>query len=293
MNILDTADLSKRYGRRPALEALNLHLEEGSVFGFLGPNGAGKTTAIRLFLGLLRPTGGQARIFGLDCWRQGGRIREDIGYLPGDLRLYPQLTARSALRLFGRIRRRDLMIKGAELVDSFGLDPLLRVSEMSRGTRQKLGLVIALAHEPRFVILDEPTTSLDPVMQERLKEHLLKLAQSGHTVFFSSHSLSEVERLCKRVAILRQGRVVCDAPIEELRSQARREVRISWSSGSQVSPVQLPAGLQIVERRENFWRCEIDGPAGPLIRWLADKELDDFTIAPPDLEKLFQRFYEE
>ena len=293
MSILDISNLTKFYGRRRALEALTLDLPEGTVFGFLGPNGAGKTTAIRVLVGLLRPTRGRARIFGLDCWRDGRRIREEIGYLPGDLRLYPSLTTRSALKLFGRVHRRDLTTKGAELSELLGLDPLLRVSQMSRGTRQKLGLVLALAHEPRLAILDEPTTGLDPVIQDKLKQHLLQLARRGHTVFFSSHTLSEVDSLCERVAILREGRVVSDAPLEALRSRASREVHIRWPAGKEAKGEQLPVGLCVVERLDGLWRCEMNGPAGPLLRWLADKDVDDLSIAPPQLERLFRTYYEE
>ena len=291
MSVLVTEGLSKHYGRRVGVEHLNLTLQEGSVCGFLGPNGVGKTTAIRLLLGFLKPTRGCARIFGLDCWREGRRIREDVGYLPGDLRLYSWFTARRGLALFGRIRKRDLMVKGLELVEDFDLDPDVRVSSMSRGMRQKLGLILALSPEPRLLILDEPTSSLDPVMQEKLKGHLLALASSGHTVFFSSHALSEVERLCERVVILRAGRVVADASVNDLRAQARREVVLRWREHGGHS-AQPPPCLEIIERHEDVWRATITGPVEELLQWLAAQRLEDVVIGQPDMETLFQQYYE-
>jgi ABC-2 type transport system ATP-binding protein len=294
MAILVTEGLTKRYGATLALDRLDLALEEGSIFGFLGPNGSGKTTAIRLLLGLLRPSAGSARIFGLDCWRESARAKGDVGYLPGDVRLYPNLCGRALLGIFGRARGRDLAAAGRDLAERFDLDLSLRVRAMSKGTRQKLGLLVALAHEPRLLILDEPTSGLDPIMQDRLKSHLRDLAARGHTIFFSSHSLAEVEQLCDRVAILRGGQVVIESTLEALRARARREVRIGWrESGS--PPSAAPAGLEIVERDGVAWRCRLSGPVGPLVKWIASAAaaIDDLTISPPDLESLFHEYYQE
>ena len=292
MEVVATQNLGKRYGKRLAVDGLEIHLSEGTVFGFLGPNGSGKTTTIRVLLGFLRPSFGRSSIFGLDCWNKSAEIKEEVGYLPGDLRLYGSLTTRSALQLFGKIRGRDLMQADCDLAEHFGLEPDLRVSKMSRGTRQKLGLVLALAHRPRLAILDEPTASLDPVIQKKLKRHLREMAGLGHTVFFSSHTLSEVEQICDRVAILREGRVVTEASLEELRGRADREAHIIWSGGSQPDWRQLPEGVKLLEHNERWWRCELKGSSAALVRWLADKDLDDLTISPPNLDKLFQRYYQ-
>lgn len=293
MNILDTEGLSRYYGRRVGLEHLDLALKEGSICGFLGPNGVGKTTTIRLLLGFLRPTRGRARIFGLDCWRQSHSIREDVGYLPGDLRLYSWMTARRALELFGRIRRRDLLATGLELAEEFGLELDVRVGNMSRGMRQKLGLILALSHSPRLLILDEPTSSLDPVMQEKLKRHLLLLASRGHTVFFSSHTLSEVERLCERVVILKAGRVVADASVNDLRARARRELIVRWQDEEDARRLDPPPGLEAVVREGRQWRATLCGSVKDLLHWLAAQPLEDVAIGQPDMETLFQAYYED
>ena len=293
MDILSASGLTKRYGRRTGVEGLDLSLREGSVCGFLGPNGVGKSTTIRLLLGFLRPTAGRAAILGMDCWRDSGRIKQEVGYLPGDLRLYPWLTLRSALKLWGRIRRRDLGTAGAELAEAFDLEPDVRVSSMSRGMRQKLGLILALAHEPRLLILDEPTSSLDPVVQETLKLRLQERARRGHTVFFSSHTVAEVERLCERVVILRAGRLVADASLADLRARARREVTLRWKAGTRSPANEPPAGLEVLERSDVLWRCALDGPVEGLLRWLAAQPVDDVIIGQPDMETLFQRYYQE
>ena len=292
MSIVEIEGLRKYYGRRVGVEDLSLALEEGSVCGFLGPNGVGKTTTIRVLLGFLRPTRGRARIFGLDCWRDGARIREDVGYLPGDLRLHSWLTARRALALFGRIRKRDLAANGIELAEDFGLDLDVCVSKMSRGMRQKLGIILALAPAPRLLILDEPTSSLDPVVQEKLKDRLFALASRGHTVFFSSHTLSEVEQLCERVVILRAGRVVADASIQDLQARARREVTLRWREQGEQG-VQPPPCLELLERKGQVWRANLRGSIEELLRWLAAQPLEDVVIGQPDLGTLFQQYYEE
>jgi ABC-2 type transport system ATP-binding protein len=298
MAILATEGLTKRYGSTLALEGLDLALEEGGLFGFLGPNGSGKTTTIRLLLGFLCPSAGRARLFGLDAWRESARAKREVGYLPGDLRLYPAMDGRGVLRIFGRARGVDLLPAAGALAERFDLDLAARASDMSRGMRQKLGLILALAHDPRLLILDEPTSALDPIMQERLKEHLRELAARGRTVFFSSHSLSEVEQLCDRVAILRRGRLVVDTTVDALRARARREVIIRWSpaaSGGTAAP-EPPAGLEVVERSVDCWRCRWGGPVRPLVDWIAARRptaVEDVTISPPDLETLFREYYGE
>jgi ABC-2 type transport system ATP-binding protein len=215
--IIETRDLCRGYGRRVGITAVDLNVREGQIFGFLGPNGAGKTTTIRVLLGLLRPTSGVATVFGLDCWHRSHRIKQEVGYLPGDLRLYPWLTGEAALRMVGRIRGRDLMPAGRRLADRYQLEMSVQAKAMSRGMRQKLGLILALAHKPRLLILDEPTSGLDPLMRDELSGHLRELAAEGHTVFFSSHTLSEVEQLCDHIAIVRAGRIAADESLPKSR----------------------------------------------------------------------------
>ncbi len=292
MDIITVEQLTKRYGRSVGVERLNLAVPEGVVYGFLGPNGSGKTTTIRVLLGLLRATEGGARIFGRDCWRDDHLIKSDVGYLPGDLRLYSWLTCKDALRIFGAMRGRDLMDQGRKLADEFDLEPDVPVRNMSRGMRQKLGLILALAHRPKLLILDEPTASLDPLMQEKLHLHLRARASEGHTIFLSSHTLSEVEQLCDRVAILRDGRLVAEDSLEALATRAKRVVTIVWKEGSPGEQIAPPAFLELVERDGRQWSARMSGSAMDLVAWCANKPIEDLTVGRPDLASVFQEYYE-
>lgn len=289
MDIVSVESLSLHYGSKIGVEEVSLAVPEGALFGFLGPNGAGKTTMIRVLLGLLKPTAGKASIFGLDCWRDARRIKEEIGYLPGDLRLYPWLTGQQTVRLFGAIRGKDLSRGAKDLADLFDLDLRKRVRAMSRGTRQKLGIVLALAHAPRLMALDEPTAALDPLMQDALKRRLQAMAASGHTVFFSSHTLSEVEQLCDRVAIVRAGRLVADETLAALRSRASRRVMIRWQAGAQ--PDEPPPFLALSSRDGGRWEGVLSGGAPALLMWLASKPIEDLSLGEPDLETVFRGYY--
>jgi ABC-2 type transport system ATP-binding protein len=215
MSIIRMEQLSRSYGRRIGVDAADLEIDEGEIFGFLGPNGAGKTTTIRILLGFLRPTRGRAQIFERDCWRESPRIKRDVGYLPGDVRLYPWLTARRALRIVGRVRGVDLTARGAELAERFCLEMNLRVQSMSRGTRQKLGLILALAHWPRLLILDEPTSGLDPNQIRGVRQTIRRLGQEK-TILLSTHILQEVEAMASRVIVINEGRKVYDGTIEDI-----------------------------------------------------------------------------
>jgi ABC-2 type transport system ATP-binding protein len=283
--------LTRRYGRRIGIDALDLDVPRGAIFGFLGPNGSGKTTTIRVLMGLLRPHGGRAAIFGRDCWRHSAAVKRGVGYLPGDLRLYRYMTGESALHSFGRIRGVDLQAEGAALAERFELDLHVRADRMSRGTRQKLGLVLALAHKPELLILDEPSNGLDPLVQRQLHALLRERAADGATVFFSSHTLSEVEQLCDRVAIVRQGRIVTDAGLGSLRRAAPRRVTVVFDDGEIAHRLAPPPGLSVEHRDGGRWQCQWTGDARPLLRWAAGHDVRDITIHPPDLETMFHHYY--
>jgi ABC-2 type transport system ATP-binding protein len=293
VSVVVAEHLTKRYGRRTGIEGLDLSVGQGELLGFLGPNGAGKTTTIRVLLGFLRPSAGRATIFGLDCWGDSARIKQDVGYLPGDLRLYPALTGREHLRIFGLVRRRDLDTPGRTLAERYRLELDVPVRKMSRGTRQKLGLVLALAGAPRLLVLDEPTASLDPLTQDQLASHLRDLAGRGHTIFFSSHTLSEVERLCDRVAIVRDGRLVADEAIDAMRARAQRHFTIRWSPSSNPNAIAAPGFLDVTRRDGLTWEGSLDGPAPAFARWAADQPIEDLTVGQPDLDRLFRRHYRQ
>lgn len=291
MSVIIIKELTKSYGRRVGVEKLNLVVGPGTLFGFLGPNGAGKTTTMRVLLGFLRPSGGCATIFGLDCWRDSHRIKAKVGYLPGDLRLYPWFTCAEAIRISGRARGLDLTDAGDELARDFELDPAVPVRKMSRGMRQKLGIILALAHRPQLLVLDEPTISLDPLVRETLFQHLRLLAEAGHTIFLSSHTLSEVERLCHRVAILREGKLVAEESLEALRTRAKRIVSIQWKSSVAPERVRPPDCLRVQDRQNHQWNAVLTGPVMDLIRWSATQPIEDISIGKPDLTHLFQQYY--
>ncbi|MDX2132173.1 MAG: ABC transporter ATP-binding protein [Planctomycetota bacterium] len=289
--VIEISNLTRRYGRRRGVDDVTLSIGAGTLYGFLGPNGAGKTTTIRVLLGFLRASSGRATVLGLDCWRDSARVKREVGAIPGDLRLWPYLNGHSALALFGSVRGKDLRAAGLALADELELDLRVPVRKMSRGMRQKLGLILALAHDPQVLILDEPTTALDPLMQDRLREILRRKARAGRTVFFSSHTLSEVEDLCERVAIVRQGRIVADSTLEELRRQASHEVQVHWRERA---PETVPEFLTLDVRTAREWRGRLRGEIGVLLAYLgAHPGVEDVRIARPDLEDIFRRYYED
>lgn len=288
MNAIETRQLTKRYGRLTALDRLTLNVPAGAIFGFLGPNGAGKTTTLRLLVGLIRADGGSATLFGMDAWRDTVAIRRRVGYLPGDLRLYNHLTGRQTLDLCGGARGVRADDEIARLCKRFEFNPDRRVREYSRGNKQKLGLIQALMHRPELLILDEPTTSLDPLVQQTLYDELRGAAGRGATVLFSSHTLSEVEALCEQIAIVRGGVLVEAERIDVLRARAIRRVEFTWNNGAAATP---PEGLMVRERAAERCRGAWRGPVQPLLRWLADAPIRDVIIQPPDLEELFLSYY--
>lgn len=292
MNVIEIEHMTRRYGKRVGVSNLTLMVPAGSLYGFLGPNGAGKTTTIRVLLGMLRASEGRARVFGLDCWHSSARIKCDIGYVPGDLRTYGWMSCRDAVHFIGRVRGEDLSRPGDELADTFGLDPTVRASRMSRGMRQKLGLIMAMVHRPKLLILDEPSTGLDPIVQETLKQHLQELAADGHTVFFSSHTLSEVEQLCDRVAILRDGSLVAEDSLDHLRERARQDVVVRFASAASPESRVPPPCLTVEHRNGREWRCRLNGAVSDLVAWAATQPIADLSIDRPDLESLFRRYYE-
>ncbi len=291
-NAIEIENLTRFYGKRMGVQTLTFNVRAGTVFGFLGPNGAGKSTTIKILMGFMRSHSGGARIFGLDCWRQSADIKKIVGYLPDDLRWYDWMTPRLALKIVSQVRHQDLVQSGTNLADRFNLDINLKIGRMSRGTRQKVGLVLAFAHQPRLLILDEPTTALDPLVQELLFDYLREQADNGVTVFFSSHTLSEVERLCDHVAILRQGKLVAENSMMDLRQQAGRRVLIQWEPSSHL-PEQFPEDLMVIQCDNHECRAIWQKNTRDLVQWCARQPIADLVIEPPDLSEIFQNYYRE
>jgi ABC-2 type transport system ATP-binding protein len=312
MSVIVAKDLCRTYGSRRGISDINLTIDAGEIFGFLGPNGAGKSTTIRVLVGLLRASSGTARIFGQDCWNEGSTIRGDVGYVAGDVRLYSWLTTRRGLGMISKIHGRDLLPNGLKLAERFRLEPDLVVRKMSRGNRQKVALVLALAHSPRLVILDEPTSGLDPLMQDTLMMCLRELASEGRTVMFSSHTLSEVETLCDRIAIVRDGRIVEDSRLIALKAQAPRQIVVTLQEQQRASDIRWPSGMDLKylpissseqpsstimlmappALRHRTCVLELLGTSVPFMQWAAGQHFADVVIGPPALEVLFRRYYE-
>ena len=291
--IIDAQNLTKSYGSRRGVVDVCLEVAQGEIFGFLGPNGAGKSTTIRMLTGFLKATSGSASILGKDCWRDSAAIKRDVGYVPGDVRLYPWLTARKAFQIVGEIRDEDISKRGMELSERFRLEPDLAVRKMSRGNRQKVALVTALAHNPRLVILDEPTSGLDPLMQDTLADCLRELATAGHTVFFSSHTLSEVESLCDRVAIVRDGRIAIDERLQSLKERAPRTVVMTFESEEAAARFELPDATSLQRHYKREIVVTIEGSAVEFTRWTTQQSsLVDISVSPPSLDALFRSYYE-
>ena len=285
--------LSKQYGKLTAVKSLDLDVNEGEVLGFLGLNGAGKSTTIRILLDLLRPTSGHAAIFGHDCQKQGLLARAITGYLPGELGVYSDLTGLAVLDLLaglnGKVSRkyRSDLQERLELPDSV-LGRKLR--EYSTGMKRKLGLIQAFQADPRLLILDEPTEGLDPLMQESFYELVAQVRQRGRTVFMSSHVLSEVERVCDRIALLRKGELVLLSTVEEVRRLAPRRVHVYFDQDVTTTP-QLPVGHETVEIKPREWRLQIEGLLGPLMSMLSSLPVRDLEIEEPRLEDVLIRYY--
>jgi ABC-2 type transport system ATP-binding protein len=275
-----------------ALDDLDLEVRDGEIFGFLGPNGAGKSTTIRLLLGFLHQSAGDAQVLGLDTRHDSVGIRRRTGYLPGGISLYDSLTGEATLdylnELYGRpATRRDELLDRLELSRATLKRP---VRDYSRGMRQKIGIIQALQHDPELAILDEPTEGLDPLMQRAFYEVLHDLRTAGRTIFFSSHVLSEVERVCDRVAIIRAGRLVALQEIDSLLSQRRRHVEMRLTG----TPPALDgvAGVSAIHLRDGLLTCELEGNVAPFLRAIADAPIADLTIEPAHLEEAFLEFYE-
>lgn len=287
---IEATGLTKQYGEMRALGGVDLRVPTGSIFGFLGPNGAGKTTAMRIFVGLLRATGGAARVLGLDAWHDSRAIRAQVGYLPGDVRLYEWMSGRRLLAFFNRARGGGCDAEIARLTRRFDLDINRVIRNYSRGMKQKLGLIAALMHRPRLLILDEPTTALDPLVQQTLYSELRATAADGRTVLFSSHTLAEVESLCDRVAIIRGGRIIEDNTIDALQRRAVRRVELRINSGEWRKQT-APAAWSEIESRDGAVAGAWKGEVRELLSWLNGLPVEDVVIGAPDLEDLFAAYY--
>jgi ABC-2 type transport system ATP-binding protein len=290
-----TEGLTKRYGDVTALDHLDLEVAPGEVVGYLGPNGAGKTTTIRLLLGLISPTEGRGEIFGLDCQRQPVEAHRRLAFVPGEANLWPSLTGAETLRLLGRAwGRRGSRVRvdeayRDELVDRFDLDPAKKVRAYSKGNRQKIILIAALMTRADLLILDEPTSGLDPLMEQAFRGSVREARDRGQTVFLSSHILSEVEALCDRVGILRQGKLAELGTLAEMRHLSALTVEATFAGA--IPDLSGVPGVSSVQADGRAVRCQVRGPVAPLLKVLAAADVTELLSREPSLEELFLAQY--
>jgi polyether ionophore transport system ATP-binding protein len=284
-----TQGLTKRYGETLALDSLDLEVAAGEVYGYLGPNGAGKTTTIRLLLGLHRPTAGRAELFGLDAWSEPVAAHRRVAYVAGEPYLWPSLTSAETFEFLARVRGATDVAYRDALIERFDLDTSKKVRALSKGNRQKVQLVAAFASRADLLILDEPTSGLDPLMEVAFRETVHEAKERGQTVFLSSHILSEVEALCDRVGILREGRLVEQGTLPELRHLSAQTVEVTFDGPVPQLP-ELP-GVLVAPAGANSLRFEVTGGVGPLIGALAQHPVVALTSREPSLEEIFLHHY--
>jgi len=292
-----TDALTKYYGAVIGVEGLSLEVVQGEVFGFLGANGAGKTTTIRMLLDLVRPTSGSASVLGLDCQHRGIEARARIGYLPGEMPVYPELTGARYLAFLASLGSRQVSRTRLEFLlrrfDVSDIDLRRRMRDYSHGMKRKLGLIQALMTEAPLLILDEPTSGLDPLMIEAFSETIDELRKTGKTtIFMSSHILSEVDRVCERIGLVRHGRLVAVRTLAELRSQAPRRMTVSFAAPVDTDPAAVP-GISVVMREPLLWVIDVHGPAGPLMSSLKGLPVADLTMTPFTLDETILRLLGE
>jgi ABC-2 type transport system ATP-binding protein len=292
--MIELEGLSKSYGKKRGIVDVSLQVAEGEVFGFLGPNGAGKTTTIRLLMALLRADSGSARIAGLDCWERSTDAKRIIGYVPGEPSLDPNLTGGQILEYFANLRGGVDRAYLTKLIERFDLDTSRKFRQYSTGNKRKVVLIQAFMHRPRVLILDEPTSGLDPLNQQEFEAMVREAREEGHTVFLSSHVLSEVEKICTRVGIIREGRLVRVGGIHELNEIKRYEITISFAEPVPIESFANLDGVTSVERLDNGTgvRLSVQGAADAVIKAAARHLVVSLTSYEPSLEDTFLRFYE-
>ena len=290
---IETFRLTKRYGGDRGIEDLSMEVPEGEIFGFLGPNGAGKTTTIRTLVGLLHPTAGSARVFGLDIVSESVAIRARLGNLPGDFGFGAHNTGREALTLLARVRGVTSMKRAEELADRFQADLDRRLGKLSRGNRQKVGLILALFHRPELVVLDEPTSGLDPIMQEEFLALMREERDRGVTVFLSSHELDEVERVCDRVGIIREGRLVAVERVADLAGRMTHRVAVRFLRANETHLLRSCPGVSDLEVEGPIARFNVAGSLDPVVKALSGGTVEDLEVSGPTLEEVFLAYYRE
>ncbi|KMK75201.1 ABC transporter ATP-binding protein [Alkalihalobacillus pseudalcaliphilus] len=293
MNVIEIRGLSKKFGQFQALKDVNLEVREGEIFGFIGPNGAGKSTTIRVLLGLLKGSSGHATIFNQDVWKQAVPIHQRLAYVPGDVHLWPNLSGGEVIDMFLKIRgaKKDEQRK-KEFIERFALDPTKKCRTYSKGNRQKVALVSAFSSDVDLFILDEPTSGLDPLMEQTFQECVLEAKEAGKTILLSSHILSEVEKLCDRIGIIRKGEIIETGTLEGLRHLTRNQMTIETKR--EVTNLEGLQGVHDVRKDNHAFSFQIDTEhLEDVMAYISSFGLTKLESKPPALEDLFMRHYED
>jgi ABC-2 type transport system ATP-binding protein len=291
--VIEIEKLTKSYGSHRGIVDIDLEVQEGEAFGFLGPNGAGKTTTIRTLLDHIRPTVGRAFVFGIETTVDPVAIHRRVGYLPGEFTLYDKLTGGQTIEYFASLRGGVDALYQADLIARLDIDPSRKFREYSKGNKQKVGLVVALQHRPDLLILDEPTSGLDPLVQQTFYEIIRKAKAEGRTIFLSSHILSEVEKTCDRVAIIRDGRLVKVDRVEALRDLSHHQVELMFAGPVPATEFEALPGVTDVKVTDHLMTMRVAGSMTPVVRAAAKYELVDFVSREPSLEETFLAQYGE
>ena len=290
MSAIELSSLSKFYGNQCGIDSVSFAVKKGEIFGFIGPNGSGKSTTIRTLLGLLSPTSGKATIMGMDISTEGAMIRKKVGYLPSEVDYYSEMSSKDLLLYHAAIYRvQDAEHKIQELATYFQLDLDRRIDDLSYGNKKKCAIIQSVLHDPEVLILDEPTGGLDPLMQNRFFELLERMNKKGVTIFFSSHVLSEIQRMCDRAAIIREGKIAAVEDISALLSKQMKKVRLVTTS---VGNLPLPDGAQNYHQSGQKHTFDYVGPTQDLVTWLSSQAILDVTLSEPDLESIFMNYYQ-
>jgi ABC-2 type transport system ATP-binding protein len=290
MGIIEVDHLTKYYGKARGIIDVSFHMDEGEIFGFIGPNGAGKSTTIRLLLSLIYPTSGSATIFGKDCIKYGPELRQEIGYLPSEVFYYERMKVIDLLKYSASFYNKDCTKRMYELAELMELELHRRIEDLSYGNKKKVGIVQGLLHEPKLLLLDEPTAGLDPLMQREFFKLIRQENQRGVTVFFSSHILGEVQRMCNRVGIIKEGRIIEIADIRTLQQSNYKKVRVA-ADGLEANDFGLP-GVTNLEHNNGVVRFFYKGDINTVMRKIGEMTVSDVTIEEPTLEEIFMHYYE-
>ena len=290
MSVIEVNKLTKYYGKARGIEDVTFQVDEGEIFGFIGPNGAGKSTTIRLFLSLIYPSSGSAAIFGKDCNEYGPELRQDIGYLPSEVFYYERMKVIDLLKYSASFYEIDCTQRLHELAEIMELDLKRRIDDLSYGNKKKVGIVQGLLHQPKLLLLDEPTSGLDPLMQRKFFKLIRDENQRGATIFFSSHILGEVQRMCNRVAIIKEGSIINIQDIKTLQRDNYKKIRVAAEN---IDKVQFEIdGVSNLQKNNGAVRFFYKGNINQIMRKIGEIEISDVTIEEPTLEEIFMHYYE-